>query len=96
MSEYIVVLAGTGIKISSVPSPITGFVATRRVSAANKGAAAENAINAIRAEVESAEWFQSNFGGPLRLSIESLRKVRPLERLWSSAPTKGYTFYYDE
>ena len=96
MATYSVIVAGTGIKVPAVPDPIIGFLATRRVKAPNEMAAAEMAMSIIRREWDTNEYKEANIGSEPKLEIEEIRNLGFLAKIFSRAPTRGYTFYSHE
>jgi hypothetical protein len=96
MPTYYVILSGHGIKVPSVPLPIIGFFAGRRVRASNKAAAAEIAKDMIAREWRAGEYAASNIGREPELEVDEIQEMSLLSRLFSRASFKGYTFYCED
>jgi hypothetical protein len=96
MATFLVTMAGTGIKVPSVPHPVIGFLATRRVEASNEMAAVKLAKSIIRKEWNTNEYKAANIGDDPLLEVEKIRKLTFLAKIFTRAPTKGYTFYTHE
>ena len=96
MATYSVIVAGTGIKVPSAPDPIIGFVTTRRVRAVNEDMAAKAAKELLLQEWQTSEYKTTNIGSEPMLEIEEVRKLNLFEKIFSRAPTKGYSFYTRE
>lgn len=93
MRTFIVVLEGTGIRLPSVPTPVVGFFATRCLRASDEATAIQSAMNWISEDWHSSELASADLAGNLTLEVKSVRRVGIVERLFSNAPQRGYTFY---